>query len=129
MLHKTKTILINAPKDKVFGYVADIMNLPKWANDFCQSVRRVGNDHIIQSCAGEMYFRIDSHAATGVVDLFAGPQKDMMICWPSRVMKLAENVSLLSITAQPDPGSTPEQFDMETAHLEQHLDNIRKAVE
>ena len=88
MNSKTHTLAIDAPKERVFEFLSNIANLPKWATLFCQELKPLGDGrHKIVTMAGEMFFRIESDAQTGVIDMFGGPTEDSMAHWPARVIE------------------------------------------
>lgn len=41
MNNRTKTVTFNAPKEKVFDYLSNIENLPKWATGFCRTLQDI----------------------------------------------------------------------------------------
>lgn len=125
----TVTAYFNAPRDKVFAYLADIENLPRWATGFCKELKKEGDDHKIVTPMGELYFSIDSDAKTGVVDMASGPDKETMAFWPVRVAAMPDGGSLLLFTALQMPGRTDEEFAADCRGLKEEFENIRQAVE
>ncbi len=126
---KTIAVSLNAPKDKVFSYISDIENLPKWATNFCKDLKKEGSDYKITSCDGEMYFRFDTNKDTGVVDMTAGPSKEEMASWPARVVGLHDNTSVFIVTAVQFPDVPDDIFEMQVNSTYEEFENIRQAVE
>lgn len=129
MNNRTKTATFNAPKERVFDYISNVENLPKWATAFCRELKKVGKDYKVTTPDGEVYFWIDSDKKSGVVDMFGGPSKETAACWPARVAGLPDNTSVLTFTAVQMPGVPDELFDMQCKSLEEEFENIRRAVE
>jgi hypothetical protein len=129
MNNRTKTVTFNAPKEKVFDYLSNIENLPKWATGFCRELKRTGKDYKVVTSEGEMYFWIDADKKSGVLDMFGGPSKDEAACWPARVAGLPDNTSVLIFTAVQLPGVPDETFEMQCRSLDGEFENIRRAVE
>ena len=125
----TVTAYFNAPRDKVFAYLADIENLPRWATGFCKELKKEGSDHKIVTPIGELYFSIDSDPKTGVVDMASGPDKETMAFWPVRVAAMPDGGSLLLFTALQMPGRPDEEFAADCRGLKEEFENIRQAVE
>src|SRR5258708_22357396 len=78
MLTSTHTLSLAAPQEQVFAFLSRIENLPKWATGFCKSVRPDGDGHRIVTPQGEIAFRIEADARTGLVDMYGGPSEDAM---------------------------------------------------
>ena len=84
----TSTVRFNAPKEKVFSYLNNIENLPKWATGFCKKLKKEGDDYIVTTENGDVVFRLGSDEATGVLDMHVGPNPDMMMTWPTRFVAI-----------------------------------------
>lgn len=125
----TVTAYFNAPRDKVFAYVADIENLPRWATGYCKELRKEGDDYKVVTPLGELYFRIDADPITGVVDMVSGPEKETMATYPVRVATMPDGGSLLLFTALQMPGRSDEDFAADCRGLKAEFENIRQAVE
>ncbi|GJM14854.1 MAG: hypothetical protein DHS20C13_01810 [Thermodesulfobacteriota bacterium] len=126
---KTLAVSLNAPKDKVFSYISDIENLPKWATNFCKELKKEGSDYKITSCDGEIYFRFDADKNTGVLDMKAGPEKGQMEAWPARVVGFYDDTSVFIVTAVQFPEVPDDVFDMQVNSTYEEFENIRQAVE
>jgi hypothetical protein len=129
MNSKTVTIILNAPKSKVFSFISNIENLPKWATEFCQELKKDGDKYKVISCnpdAGELFFSIRSDQATGVVDMFAGPTAEQMSIFPTRVVELSDNACVYIFTMFQMPGMSDELFNAQYNSLTKEFGNIRK---
>ena len=125
----TKTVTINAPFDKVFGFVSKEENLPKWAIKYCKGIRKEGDDYIISTPEGDSYFHIEACDETGVVDMYGGPTKEEMVRWPSRVAGLPDGNSLYMFTCLQTPDINDDMFEMHCQTLETELQEIKQQVE
>jgi uncharacterized membrane protein len=125
----THTATFEAPKERVFSYISDVENLPKWANGFCQKIRKEGADYIVSSPGGEIYFQINHDQESGVLDMEAGPRKDQTMTWPARVASLPNGGSIFMFTAIQAPDMPDDAFAAQCAEIEREFDNIRRAVE
>lgn len=125
----TTTTYFKAPREKVFAYLADVENLPRWATGFCKELRREGDDHKVITPMGDHYFRIDADPDTGVVDMASGPAKDSMAVYPARVAAMPDGGSLLVFTALQLPGMSDAEFAHQCRELKAEFENIRRAVE
>ena len=129
MNSKTVTLILNAPKSKVFSFISNIENLPKWATEFCKELKKDGDKYKVISCnpdAGELFFSIRSDQATGVVDMFAGPTAEQMSIFPTRVVELSDNASVYIFTMFQTPGMSDELFNAQYNSLTKEFGNIRQ---
>lgn len=129
MNSKTVTLILNAPKSEVFSFISNIENLPKWATEFCQELKKVGDKYKVISCnpdAPELFFNIRSDRATGVVDMFAGPTEEQMSIFPTRVVELSDKASVYIFTMFQTPGMSDELFNAQYNSLTKEFGNIRK---
>ena len=127
MKASTHSWLLTARKEKVFAFLSNIENLPKWATLFCLELKRDAQGRCkVVTPEGEFFFRIEADARTGVVDMFGGPSEDRMACWPARVVERPGNGSLFIFTALQYPGVSDEAFKAQCASLEHELPNIER---
>jgi hypothetical protein len=69
MRSDTQTITIDAPRADVFVFLADAMNLPRWAPNFAGAVRPDGQGWIVEQGGSEVRLRLEVDAELGTVDL------------------------------------------------------------
>lgn len=130
MNSQTHTLVLNAPREKVFNYLSNAENLPKWAVEFCQKVERRGGQWWVTTPDGPMLFRIDADAKTGVLDMSVGPTADQMQLAPARVVGLPDGSSLFLFTAIQYPGTSDEVFATQcTALVEHEFPTLKRQVE
>ena len=126
MKSATVTTVLDAPPDKVFAYLADIENLPDWATEFARELRHEGDDYKVVNGLGEFLFRIESDPATGVIDMFAGPDENEMAVFPTRVVALPDGRSAYSFSMFQGPGMPTELFESQHASLQREFANIER---
>jgi hypothetical protein len=119
-------VVIDAPAESVFAYLADLRNMPDWSIHFCKGIRFEGGDAYVQSPQGEVYFGTRADARTGVVDWLVGPTKETAACWPTRVVPLPAGGSLFTVTALlgdcDDPGVVERLFADELGVLKRNVE-------
>jgi hypothetical protein len=126
MRNATVTTVLPAPAEDVFGYLADIENLPKWATEFARRLERDGDDYKVVNGLGEFFFEIRADADTGVIDMYAGPEKDQMALFPTRVVALPDGRSAYSFTMFQAPGTPDELFESQYASLRREFAHIER---
>ncbi len=128
MKNATVTTVVDAPQQKVFAYMADIENLPKWATEFARELKREGDDYKIVNGLGEFYFDIRADRDTGVIDMFAGPDKEHMAVFPTRAVELGDGRTAYIFTMFVGPDMSDELFDAQHASLQRELANVERAL-
>lgn len=64
---RTTVLIVTAPLETVFNRLANVENLPHWADDFCESLW-LGREHWTALTAlGEMFVVIEADAAAGEI--------------------------------------------------------------
>ena len=124
MRTETVTTILSAPRDAVFAYMAEIENLPAWATEFARELRREGGDYKVVNRLGEFYFEIRADPTTGVIDMFAGPNKDEMAIFPTRVVPLPDGRTAYTFTMFQAPNMPDELFNSQYQSLQRELANI-----
>jgi hypothetical protein len=127
MRSETVTTVVPAPQAAVFGYLSDIEKLPEWATDFARELKRDGEDYKVVNGLGDFYFEIKADPATGVIDMFAGPTKDQMAIFPTRVVGLPDGRTAFSFTMFQGPDMPDELFDSQHQSLKREFINIEAA--
>jgi hypothetical protein len=126
MRNATVTTVLPAAPDEVFGYLADIENLPDWATEFARELVRDGDDYKVVNGLGEFFFAIEADQATGVIDMYAGPAKDQMALFPTRVVALPGGRSAYSFTMFQTPDMPDELFESQHASLQREFAQIER---
>jgi hypothetical protein len=126
----THTLELNAPKNKVFAFLSQIDNLPKWATQFCKQLKRdKRGQHKVVTPQGEIFFRIESDARTGVIDMFGGPSEREMAYWPARVVERPGHGSLFIFTAMQYPGVSDSDFAGQCEGLRHEFEHVKSILE
>ena len=126
MKSRTVTTVLPAPKAKVFAYLAEVENLPRWATDFARELKVVDGRHKVVNGLGEFFFRIEADERTGVIDMLAGPTETEMALFPTRVVELPGGQSAFTFTMFQPPGSSDELFESQHASLVREFENIER---
>ena len=125
----TAVAKFKAPPEKLFALLSKEENLPKWATMFCKDIKKDGDDYIITTPGGELYFKINADAKTGVIDMAAGPTKEQMWGGPNRVASDNMGGSLFIFTYLQAPGQPDEDFENGCKGLAVEFEVIRKLVD
>lgn len=130
MQTSTHTLAIAATKEHVFDFLSRIENLPKWATIFCKELKRdEAGRYKIVTPQGELFFRIEADARTGIVDMYGGPTEQQMAYWPARVVERPGHGSLFIFTALQYPGVSDHEFQRQCDGLEREFPHIQAHTE
>jgi hypothetical protein len=130
MKTSTHTLALRASKERTFDFLSRIENLPKWATLFCRKLEQVaGGRYKVVTPQGEIFFRIDGDARTGVIDMYGGPSEGALAHWPTRVIPLGDNESMFIFTALQYPGISDSDFTAQCQGLESEFPHIKAHVE
>ena len=125
MISRTVTVVLDAPKDDVFDYLARIENLPDWATEFASEMTPEQGGARVVNGLGEFHVRLAADAATGVIDWYAGPTTEDLALFPTRVVALASGRSAYSFTMFKDPAAPDDLFESQYDSLRREFDNIK----
>lgn len=122
----TESCVVESPKAKVFDFLSDIENLPKWSTQFIQKVMLVEGKYKALTPIGEVFMRYEIDRNTGVIDIYAGPTEKQMTCAFLRVVSFSENSSGVTFTffQYPDVDDPIWQIFCEWIKIE--VGNIKK---
>jgi hypothetical protein len=120
----TVTTVLDAPQEAVFDYMAEIENLPAWATEFARELKRDADGYSVVNGLGEFRFEIRADRDTGVVDMFAGPDRRRMAVFPTRAVALPDGRTAYSFTMFQAPDMPDELFDAQHASLQREFANI-----
>ena len=128
MRSATVTTVLDAPRGKVFDYMATIEHLPEWATEFARELRREGADYKVVNGLGEFFFTLRADRDSGVIDMFAGPSKDAMSVFPTRVVALPDGRTAYSFTMFQAPDMPDGLFEAQHASLQRELANLDRLL-
>jgi hypothetical protein len=122
---RTVTAVLDAPREEVFRYLADVENLPDWATEFARELRFEDGKAKVVNGLGEFFFSIVADPDTGVIDMYAGPTEEELAVFPTRVVGLRGGKVAYSFTMFQGPEMPDELFESQYEALRREFDNIR----
>ena len=127
MRSETVTTVLECSPEEAFAYLSDVENLPEWATEFARQLKREGDDYKVVNGLGEFFFEIRAAPASGVIDMFAGPAKDQMAIFPTRVVPFGDGAAY-SFTMFQAPGMPDELFESQYESLKREFHNIEERL-
>src|SRR5260370_31342908 len=129
MSSRTVTAVLGAPKEEVFDYLSQIVNLPKWASEFARELKYEDGKAKVVNGLGEFYVSIDADRDTGVIDMYAGQTESELALFPSRVVALPTGGSAFSFTIFQGAEMPDELFESQYQSLFRDFADIGREVE
>jgi hypothetical protein len=123
---RTVTAVLEAPRDDVFAFLADVENLPKWATEFARELKYEDGKAKVVNGLGEFFFSIDADVESGVIDMYAGPTEQELALFPTRVVGLPGARSAYTFTMFQAPGMPDDLFESQYESLVREFDNIQR---
>ena len=124
----TKTAHFDVAPEKLFDFISNVENLPKWATSYVLELKKVGSDYKIITPAGEMFEILETNKELGTIDMHCGPTKDQLWCWPARVMSDNMGGSILAFTCVKMPDQDDNEFHAQICELDKEFENIKRLV-
>ena len=120
------TTVLPVPKERVFRFLADVENLPRWATEFARELKVVDGRMKVVNGLGEFLFEIRADEESGVIDMLVGPTDDELALFPTRVVRLPGDRSAFTFTMFQPPGMPDELFDAQYRSLLREFENIER---
>jgi len=131
MMVESRTLAISVDRnaDEVYAFVSNPENLPQWAPAFCKSVRRTGEDWIVETPDGSMKIRFVGKNPFRVADHYVSPRIGVEIYVPMRVVANGSGGSEVIFTLFRQPDMTQEQFRRDIEMLTRDQGTLKRALE
>ena len=120
----TQTVTIPASYERVFAFLAEPANLPRWAVGFARDIRRNGDGWIVATGHGEMPIRYETEPRYGIVDFHLMPAPGVDAVAHSRLVANGDGVEYVFTQFQ-TPGISDEMFQGQVAALKDELEVLR----
>ena len=124
----TSTVVIAAPPADVFDFVRIPENQTRWAVNFVQATRPLGDGrYVMETPVGELTYRVDADSARGVVDwVFLSDAGESVL--PARVVPHVGG-SLFTFTIVRMPGQPDEAWEAGKRSMDEELDVLKRLLE
>lgn len=124
MRSNTEHVTINVDPRRLFAFLADPENLPKWAVGFCRAIRRDGDRWFAQTSQGEAAIRYVTDPGLGIIDFYISPGPEIEVAAFSRVLPNGDGSEYVFTQFQ-SPGMPDDVFESQVRALKEELVVIR----
>lgn len=125
---QTLTVSIDCPPGRVYAFVSNPENLPRWAGGLCRSVSQREGQWIVETADGPMRIRFVEQNALGVLDHYVSPAPGIETLNPMRVVPNGSG-SELSFTLFQPPGMSDDRHAVDVRLVEHDLRTLKSLLE
>jgi hypothetical protein len=129
-LHPSRTVSVSiaCPPGRVYAFVADPANLPRWATAFVRGARRSESGWVLDTPGGPVGFRFVEPNDLGVLDHHVTPAPGVEILNPMRVVPNGTGSEVI-FTLFRLAEATDEAFAEDAAMVERDLRTLKAVLE
>jgi hypothetical protein len=124
MRSNTEHVTIDVDHRRLFAFLADPANLPKWAVGFCRAIRREGERWLVQTHQGEVAIRYVTHPSMGIIDFYISLAPGTEAAAFSRVLPNGDGSEYV-LTQFQTPGLPDHVFEGQVRALKEELVVLR----
>jgi hypothetical protein len=128
MTSRTLSVSIACPPGKVYEFVSNPENLPKWAKGLGKSVRKEGSGWIVESSQGPMKVRFAENNKFGVLDHDVTTPSGVEVHVPLRVLPNGKGSEVI-FTLFRLPDMTDGKYAEDSKMVEQDLKALKDLLE
>jgi uncharacterized protein YndB with AHSA1/START domain len=125
---RTLSVSIDCPPERVYAFVRNPENLPRWAGGLGTAVRRTGEGWILETADGPLGFAFVADNDLGVLDHRVTLAPGVDVLNPMRVVANGSG-SEVSFTLFELAGMTAEKFAEDARLVERDLRALKKLLE
>ena len=125
---RTLSVSIRCHPSKVYEFVSNPENLPKWAKGLGKSVRKIGADWIVDTPQGPVKVRFAEKNNLGVLDHYVTTAQGVEVYVPLRVISNDSGSEVL-FTVFRLPEMSEEQYAEDLKLVEQDLGTLKVILE
>ena len=128
MSSRTLSASIRCSPGKVYEFVTNPQNLPKWAQGLGQSVRKQGPDWIVDTPQGPMKIRFANQNRFGVMDHYVTTPSGVEVYVPMRVLANGSGSEVV-FTLFRLPDMSDEKYAEDMQLVERDLRGLKDILE
>lgn len=125
---RTLSVSIDCPPHRVYAFVSNPENLPKWAAGLCKSVTKSDTGWIVETTQGPMNLRFVENNDLGVLDHYVSPAPGDEVYVPMRVLPNGSGSTVL-FTLFRLPGMSDEKFTEDARLVTRDLETLKRVLE
>jgi len=128
LISSTVNVSINCDPRKVYEFVSNPENLPRWAKAFCRSIKKSDSEWIAETPQGPMKISFARRNNFGVLDHYVDASPSVQVFVPMRVVPNGEGSEVLFTLFQ-SADISEDRFAEDRRWVEQDLQNLKDIME
>ena len=128
MKSRTLSITIDASPERVYAFVADPLNLPKWAAGLGRSISKIDGRWMVETPNGVVTVEFAPKNALGVLDHTVTLPDGARVYLPIRVVANGAGAELVFVLFQ-TPQMSEAQFEQDAGMVAADLRTLKKLLE
>ena len=125
---RTLSITIARHSRKVYEFVSNPENLPRWAAGLCKSVRKSDSGWIADTPQGPMQIRFAEKNDLGMLDHYVTPAQGVEVYVPMRVVPNGSGSEVI-FTLFKTPKMSDKQFAEDVGMVQRDLKTLKSVLE
>jgi len=125
---RTLSVSINCDRKKVYEFVSNPENLPKWAKMFCRSIKKSNGGWIVETPQGPVKVRFTRKNEFGILDHYVNPAPGVEVFVPMRVVSNGSGSEVIFTLFQL-AGMSDEKCAEDIGWVEQDLRTLKGIME
>jgi len=119
---------VGQPADKVYAFVSDPANLPKWASKLTSTVEREGDRWYTETADGRAGYAFTAPNGLGVLDHTIETPSGEIVYRPTRVIEAPEGSEVV-VTLRRRPGISDAEYERDTEVVAAGLTRLKVILE
>jgi uncharacterized protein YndB with AHSA1/START domain len=125
---RTLSVSIDCPPARVYAFVRNAENIPRWAGGLAKAVRKTADGWILETADGPLGFAFVADNDLGVLDHVVTVAPGVDVRNPMRVVANGSG-SEVTFTLFELPGMTAEKFAEDARMVERDLRALKRVLE
>ena len=125
---RTLSVSIDCPPARVYAFVRNAENIPRWAGGLAKVVRKAADGWILETADGPLGFAFVADNDFGVLDHVVTLAPGVEVVNPMRVVANGRG-SEVSFTLFELPGMTADKFEEDARMVERDLRALKRVLE
>ncbi|HJT10701.1 MAG TPA: SRPBCC family protein [Candidatus Nitrosotalea sp.] len=122
----TETCVVPVSKDKVFQFLSNVENLPKWSTQFVKKLTVVNGKQKAVTPIGEVFLRYETNPIAGLIDIYAGVDEQLMTPAYLRIIPFSDNSTGVMFTFFKWDGTDDATWQIFCKWIKIEVGNIKK---
>lgn len=122
----TETCVVPVSSERVFQFLSELENLPRWSTQFVKELVTVNGKRKAVTPIGEVFIRLDANPNAGLIDIYAGPDEQHMNPAYLRIIRFSGELTGVTFTFFKWADTDYATWNVFCRWIKIEVENIRK---